>query len=82
MHAFEYLGVVALPALQIGEDAQWLAGSLGLCGVARESLVGHVRVVLERAHRFNDVDLVAFPAAGQGGGQLGPQAAVSTSAVK
>jgi len=81
-HAFQHLGRVALPALQLGDDAQRVAGPIGLRGVAGESLVGHVGVVLERAHGFEDVDVPPLPDPGRRGSQLGSQAAVSTSAVK
>ncbi len=81
-HAFQHLRGMTLPALQLGHHAQRLAGPVGLRGVARESLVGHVGVVLERSPDFNDVDVPPLPAAGQRGGQLGSQAAVSTIAVK
>jgi hypothetical protein len=56
---------VALPALQFGDDAQQVASPVGLCGVAGESFVGHVGVVFEGTHRFDDVDVPPFPTPGQ-----------------
>src|SRR4051812_23140927 len=46
-HLRHRLRGVPLPALQLADDAQRGAGAVGLRGVAREPLVGHVRVVLE-----------------------------------
>lgn len=74
-HAFQYFGVVALPALQLGGDAQRVLGPVRLRGVAGKSLVGDVRVVLKRAHGFDDVDVPSLPTSGERGGQFGSPSA-------
>ena len=81
-HAFQYLGGVALSALNLGDDAQRVARPVGLRGVAGESLVGHVRVVLERADGLDDVDVPPAPLPASAVASSAPQAGVSTSAVK
>ena len=59
-----------LPVLQLADDAQRMAGAVGLGEVAGEPLVGHVRVVLERTQGLHDVDVSPFPAPGERGRQL------------
>ena len=81
-HPLEHLGGVALPVVDLADDAQRVAGAVGPRGVAGESLVGDVGVVLERAQGFDDVDVATLVAAGERGRQLAPQTAVSTSAEK
>src|SRR4051794_17398344 len=69
-HPPERLRVVPLPAVHLADDAQRRAGAVGLGGVAGEALVGHVRVVLERAQRLDDVDASPLPGPGQRRRQL------------
>src|SRR5690606_17909900 len=56
LHFLEARGGVALPLLDLSDDAQWLTGAVGFGGVAGESLVGEVRVVEKGAGRLDDVD--------------------------
>ena len=61
----EDLGRVALPADDLGDDSQRLAGAVGPGDVAGELLVGEVGVVLERTGRLDEVDAPAVRAEGQ-----------------
>ena len=70
-HRVEHLRVVRLPVLELRHDAQWLAGSVGPCGVTGKSLVRQIRVVLEGAHGVHDVDVPAAGIPGERGGQFG-----------
>src|SRR4051794_37448302 len=55
-HPLQNLRVVTLPAVHLADDAKRMAGAVGLRGVAGESLVGHVRVVLEGTLGLHDID--------------------------
>ena len=69
-HPLQDLRVVALPAVHLADDAQRVAGAVGLRDVPGEPLVGHVRVVLEGALGLHDVDVTPLLGPGQRGGQL------------
>src|SRR4051812_27351889 len=56
---------MTLPPVHLADHAQWVAGAVGLRGVTGESLVGHVRVVLEWTQRFHDIDVSPLAATGQ-----------------
>src|SRR4051795_12521064 len=68
-HPLQGLRVVPLPVVHLADDAQRTARAVGLRGVARESLVGHVRVVLEGTQRLHDVDVPPLLAPGERGRQ-------------
>lgn len=55
-HAFQHLGGMRFPALDFVHDTHRMSRSVGLGHVAGKLLVRDVRVVLERAQRFDDVD--------------------------
>ena len=56
--------------VHLADDAQRMAGAVGLRGVAGEPLVGHVRVVLEGTQGLHDVDVSPLLAPGQRSRQL------------
>ena len=48
-----------LPFRDLADDSERRAGAVGFGGIAGESLVGEVGIVLERAGRLDDVDALA-----------------------
>jgi hypothetical protein len=66
------------PVNKLANDPYRLAATEGLRRIPRELLVGHVRVVLELPGGLDDVDASAALTAGE----LGPQTAASSVAVK
>jgi hypothetical protein len=66
-HGLELLWGMSHPVEDFGNDLERLLGAVGSRGVARELLVGQIRVVFERAGGNDDVDVTAAPALGQFG---------------
>jgi len=56
LHRLDLRGRVALPGGELAEDSQRRARAIGPRRVARELLVGEVRVILDRPGRLDDVD--------------------------
>src|SRR5690606_19790750 len=47
-HCLQYFGRVLFPVLDQRNNPQWMTRAIGACGISRESLVGEIRIVLER----------------------------------
>ena len=56
LHVLDLFGGMANPILDLANNAQRIAASVGRGDVAGEFLVGEVRVVLERARWLDDVN--------------------------
>ena len=65
LHLLEAFGRMGLPFRDLAHDPERRAGAVGSGGIAGESLVREVGIVLERAGRFDDVDALWSIALGQ-----------------
>ena len=81
-HPLHHLGGVALPGLDLADDAHRVAGPVGPGDVAGELLVRDVGVVLEGAGGLDDVDAAALLAPASAVASSAAQTAGSSSAAK
>src|SRR5574340_917990 len=70
-HAADGFARMPQPVIDLPNDPQWLAGAVGLCGIAREPLIGQVRVVFEAVRRLDDIDAPAPSGTRERNGKLG-----------
>ena len=83
LHGLQLFGRMALPVGDLADDSQGIAAAVGGGAVAGEFPVGEVGVVLVGAGRFDDVDPpTRFVLSVRALGQLGPQVAASSEALK